>query len=88
MKVFKWMGPTFIYISDRMAEIMKKELDVNDFEMTSTVEDTCFVNIPENEIKMENIEVKGKLNFKYYLLTNEQMARPTKKKNELSESSN
>ena len=61
MKVFKWMGPTFIYISDRMAEIMKKELDVNDFEMTSTVEDTCFVNIPENEIKMENIEVQGKL---------------------------
>ena len=61
MKVFKWMGPTFIYISDRMAEVMKNKLDVKDFEMTSTVEDTCFVNIPENEIKMENIEVKGKL---------------------------
>ena len=29
-----------------MAEMMKKELDVKDFEMTSTVEDTCFVNIP------------------------------------------
>jgi len=57
------MGPAFIYISDRMAEIMKKELDVKDFEMTSTdtVEDTCFVNISENEIKMENIEVEGKL---------------------------
>ena len=57
------MGPAFIYISDRMAEIMKKELDVKDFEMTSTdtVEDTCFVNISENEIKMENIEVQGKL---------------------------
>ncbi|XP_023341393.1 transcriptional repressor CTCFL [Eurytemora carolleeae] len=43
-----------------MAEIMKKELDVKDFEMTSidTVEDTCFVNISENEIKMKNIEVK------------------------------
>ena len=55
--------PAFIYISDRMAEIMKKELDVKDFEMTSidTVEDTCFVNISENEIKMKNIEVKGKL---------------------------
>ena len=60
MKVFKWMGPTLIYISDRMAEIMKKELDVNGFEMTSTVEDTCFVNIPEDEIKMENKGVQGK----------------------------
>ena len=44
-----------------MAEIIKNALDVKDFEMTSTVEDSCFVNIPENEIKMENIEVKGKL---------------------------
>ena len=44
-----------------MAEMMKKELDVKDFEMTSIVEDTCFVNIPEDEIKMENIEVQGKL---------------------------
>ena len=44
-----------------MTDIMKKELDVKDFQMTSTVEDTCFVNIPEDEIKMENIEVKGKL---------------------------
>jgi len=50
----------FIYFLDRMADIMKKELDITDFEMTSTVEDTCFVNIPEDEIKMENIEVKGK----------------------------
>ena len=41
-----------------MTDIMKKELDVKDFQMTSTVEDTCFVNIPEYEIKMENIEVK------------------------------
>ncbi|XP_023323600.1 uncharacterized protein LOC111697733 [Eurytemora carolleeae] len=41
-----------------MAEIMKKELDIKDFEMTSTVENTCFIDIPEDEIKMENIEVK------------------------------
>ena len=54
------MGPAFIYFSDRMAEIIKKELDVKDFEMTSTVEDTCFVNIPEDEIKMENKGVQGK----------------------------
>ena len=53
--------PAFIYISDRMAEIMKKELDVKEFETTSTVEDTCFINISEDKIKMENIEVQGKL---------------------------
>ena len=40
---------------------MKKELDIKDFEMTSTVENTCFIDIPEDEIKMENIEVKGKI---------------------------
>ena len=44
-----------------MAEIMKREIDVKDFEMTPTVEDTCFVNIPEDEIKMENTEIRGKL---------------------------
>ena len=43
-----------------MAEIMKRELYVKDFEMTPTVEDTCFVNIPEDEIKMENKGVQGK----------------------------
>jgi len=42
-----------------MAEIIKKELDVMDFEMISTVEDTSFVNIPEDEIKTENKEVQG-----------------------------
>ena len=30
-------------------------------EITSTVEDTCFVNIPEEEIKLENAEIQGKL---------------------------
>ena len=49
------------FTSDNMAEIMKKELDVMDFEMTSTVEETCFVNIPEDEIKMENIEIYHQL---------------------------
>ena len=49
----------FIYFSDNMAEIMKKELDVKEFKMTSTVEETCFVNIPEDEIKTENKEVQG-----------------------------
>ena len=66
----------FIYFSDNMAEIMKKELDVMDFEMTSTVEETCFVNIPEDEIKMENIEVQGKLktlNITFLTIAIEQM---------------
>ena len=51
--------------SDRMAEIMKKEVDVKESEIistSSTVEETCFVNIPEDDIKLENTEIKGKLN--------------------------
>ena len=56
----------FFHISDRMAEIMKKEVDVKDSEITSTVEDTCFVNIPEDDIKLENTEIQGKLdNFTF-----------------------
>ena len=45
-----------------MAEIMKKEEDVKESEITCTVEETCFVNIPEDEVKLENTEIKGKLN--------------------------
>ena len=66
----------FIYFSDRMAEIIKKELDVKDFEMTSTVDETCFVDIPEDEIKIENIEVQGKLktlNITFLTIAIEQM---------------
>ena len=69
----------FIYFSDRMAEITKKELDIKDFEMKSTVEDTCFVNIPEDEIKMENIEVLGKFKIKILFFNNQTMAWPAKK---------
>ena len=50
----------FIYFSDRMAEIMKKEVYVKESEITSTVEDKCF-NIPEEDIKLENTEIKGNL---------------------------
>ena len=39
----------FFHISDRMAEIMKIEVDVKDSEITSTVEETCLVNIHEYE---------------------------------------
>jgi len=38
-------------------------------EITSTVEDTWFVNIPEVEIKLENAKIQGKLyNFVNLLL--------------------
>ena len=44
-----------------MAEMMTNELDVN---LTSTVvEDTCFVNIPEDKIKLENTEIQGNLDI-------------------------
>ena len=44
----------FIYFSDRMAEIYKG-VDVKNFEIISTVEDTCFFNIPEGEIYKVNL---------------------------------
>ena len=47
------------YVSDTMAEIMKKEVDVKESEITCTVEETCFVNIPEDEVKLENTKIKG-----------------------------
>ena len=47
------------YVSYTMAEIMKKEVDVKESEITCTVEETCFVNIPEDEVKLENTEIKG-----------------------------
>ena len=43
---------------------MKKEVDVKESEIistSSTVEETCFVNIPEDDIKLENREIKGNL---------------------------
>ena len=52
-----------IYILDKMAENMNKESEI-----TSTVEDTWFVNIPEVKIKLENAEIQGKLpNFVNFL---------------------
>ena len=56
VSVFHWL--CLIHVSDKMAEMMTNELDVN---LTSTVvEDTCFVNIPDDEIKLENTEIQGK----------------------------
>ena len=48
-----------IYFSDRMAENVKKELDVKDSDIISTVEETCFVYVPEDDIKLENTEIQG-----------------------------
>ena len=48
-----------MHVSDRMAEILKEELDVKDCKIASSViEDTYFVNIPEDEIKLENTHGK------------------------------
>ena len=44
-----------------MAEMIKHELDVKDCKINSTVvEETCFVNIPEDKIKLENTEIQGR----------------------------
>ena len=40
-------------------EIIKQEVDVKDYEITSIVEDSCFVNIPKDQLKLENTEIKG-----------------------------
>ena len=65
-KESKMVSHMFIYFSDRMAEIIKQEVDVKESEITSTVEDTCFVNIADVDIKLENTEVQGKLyNFTF-----------------------
>ena len=39
-----------------MAEMTKHD-KIN----STVVEETCFVNIPEDEIKLENTEIEGKL---------------------------
>ena len=60
MSVLHWL--CLMHLSDRMAEMIKEELDVKDCKITSTVvEDACFVNIPEDQIKLENTEIKGNL---------------------------
>ena len=46
-----------LYVSDRMEENIKKESDVHE----CIIEDTCFVDIREDGIKLENMEIQGKL---------------------------
>ena len=60
MFVFHLVFSIYFYFSDRMAENMKKETDVKESEIISTVEETCFVNVPEDDIKRENTEIQGK----------------------------
>ena len=60
MFVFHFVFSIYFYFSDRMAENRKKETDLKESEIISTVEETCFVNIPENDVKRENTEIQGK----------------------------
>ena len=69
------------HFSDRIAEIVKEELNLEEFEIkeeivysqeenlpSSTVEDTCTVKLHENGIKIENTEIQGNLTD-FYLST-------------------
>ena len=60
--------------SDRMAETIKEELNIEQFEIkeevvsiqeeilpSSTVKDTCTVNLNKDDIKIENADIQGKL---------------------------
>ena len=60
---------------DRMAKIIKEELNIEEFEKkeeivsikeeilpSSTVEDTCTVNLHKDDLKMENTGIQGKHN--------------------------
>ena len=42
-----------------MAKVIKIEVDVKDSQIISTVAETCFVDIPEDKVKLENTEIKG-----------------------------
>ena len=65
---------TSIYFPDKMAEILKEELNIEEFEIKedivsikekilpfSTIQDTCTVNLNKDDIKMENTGVQGKV---------------------------
>ena len=48
---------------------MKKDLYVKDIEWTSTAEDSCLVNIPEDTFKLKNTEIQGNLDKLTFSLT-------------------
>ena len=64
-----------MYFSDRIAEIIKEEINIEEFEIkeeivsikeeilpSSTVEDTCTVNLHKDDKMMENTGIQGKIN--------------------------
>ena len=64
-----------VHFSDRMAKFIKEELNIEEFEIkeeivsfqeeilpSSTVEDTCTVNLHKDDLKMENTGIQGKHN--------------------------
>ena len=64
-----------MYFPDRIAEIIKEELNIEEVEIkeeivsikeeilpSATVEDTCTVNLLKDDIKMENKGIQGKHN--------------------------
>jgi len=69
-----------MYFSDRMAEIIKEELNMEDFEIkeetisfkeeilpSSTEDNTCTVNLHKDVIKIENTGIQGTVhNIKYF----------------------
>ena len=54
-----------LYIADRMAKNMKEELDIEAILPSSTVEDTFTIYIIEEDVKMDNEEIKGKITDLY-----------------------
>ena len=64
-----------MYFSDRIAEIIKEEINIEEFEIkeeivsikeeilpSSTVEAKCTVNLKKDGIKIENTGIQGKIN--------------------------
>ena len=64
-----------VHFSDRMAKFIKEEINIEVFEIkeeivsfqkeilpSSTVEDTCTVNLHKDDMKMENTGIQGKHN--------------------------
>ena len=64
-----------VHFSDKMAKFIKEELNIKEFEIkeeivsfqeeilpSSTLEDTCTVNLHKDDVKMENTGIQGKHN--------------------------
>ena len=64
-----------MYFTDIMAEANKEEFEIKEEKVSikeeihssSTVEETCTVNLNKDEVKMESTETQGKFNnFNFY----------------------